>query len=66
MMNNNKDIPVVSMRTISAYKTDKELIDNLPAHVVCDNIQTFSALCEKYAKAGLRFEANENNYEVKS
>lgn len=62
----NLHIPRISLRTIRSYKTNKELIDNIPSTVICDNITSFDELKKRYNDARLMYSANENNYEIKS
>lgn len=60
------NVPQISMRTLTAYKTDKELIDNVPIHCQCDTIKTFDELKIRYKRAGLKYLEFPNTYEIKS
>lgn len=60
------NVPVISMRTLLTYKTDKEFIENIPSHCICDNIKTFNALCEKYEELGISYVKDFTKYEIRS
>ncbi len=59
-------IPVITMQTLRNCKDTKQLIEIIPARVICDSIISFDALKSRYKKIGLRFVSDESTYEVKS
>ncbi len=62
----NKNIPMIKMQTINNCITAKDLIEVIPPHCICDNIDTFNELCKRYREANLTFVYDKNDYSVKS
>ena len=59
-------IPVITMQTLKNCTTNIKLVETIPSHVICDSIITFDELKLRYSQVGLRFVADERNYEIKS